>query len=167
MRGSRDQGAVHHLLTTNFGGCEGELMRLRSKITAMAITVISVFSGFTAAEISNAAPAAAATSCNGNYVSWVEYYWTPSGTKVSYQPTAHARAVGTYGNGGMWNDLWRCTPVPWRNFMLSWSSYQIDSAWDQMVCHNRYAWWFPGTYDLEQQRPRVSATRMVSSRCNP
>lgn len=143
-----------------------------SKITGTVLAgMIAVLTFSIVLTAATATPAAAAVQCNGRYVSWVEYYRTSLGTRVSMQPTAFARAMGTNGNSGMWNDLWRCTPVPWRNFMVSWSSYQVDSAWDQMVCHNAWGWWFPGTYDYEQWRPRRpgggTGDAMFWARCNP
>ena len=138
-------------------------MTIWRKLVGVLLGVMSVGGLLTV----TASPASAAVQCNGTYVASVEYYATPLGTKVSMQPTRYARLWGEFSNAGMWDELSRCTPIPWRNFMLSWNGPQIASAWDQMRCHNAYAWWYPGTYDYEQWRPQVSWPVLVATMCNP
>lgn len=141
--------------------------RLSAWRRPLAAAVVGLLLAAGAVGAIGTAPASAAVNCNGRLVSWVEYYQTSSGVKVSMQPTVLARALRSGSDSGMWDELLRCTPVPWRNFTRSWTSSQVTSAYQQMSCHNHFAWWFPGTYDYEQWRPVSGWWTQVRTMCNP
>lgn len=80
------------------------------------------------------------------------------GWKLSVSPTGWAR----------WYNNYTAAYAAWQELVDSdMIFYNFYGMRDQYVCHHRFAWMRPGTYNLEEWRPNVGYDATVRAHCNP